>query len=142
MSPVQEASAYALQERCQLCGRVYTYRWNMIHCAVVAMLSWLSLSADSLESTASSVYAIFFFGGGGGGGGGGGVGIVDEGDGERGCWTFRVNDGGDGGRNGFLLCCLRKFQLKSLISSTTPWLNDRCFGSSVWPFDRRFTPGN
>jgi hypothetical protein len=30
----------------------------MIHCAVVAMLSWLSFSADSFESTASSVYAM------------------------------------------------------------------------------------
>lgn len=35
--------------------RMGAYRWNMIHCAVVAMLSWLSFSADSLESTASSV---------------------------------------------------------------------------------------
>ncbi len=39
------------------------YRWNMIHCAVVAMLSWLSLRAESLERTASSVYAMFAGGG-------------------------------------------------------------------------------
>lgn len=30
----------------------------MIHWAVVAMLSWLSFKADSLERTASSLYAI------------------------------------------------------------------------------------
>ena len=30
----------------------------MIHCAAVAMLSWVSLRADSLARTASSVYAM------------------------------------------------------------------------------------
>jgi hypothetical protein len=31
----------------------------MIHCAAVAMLSWLSFKAESLASTASSLYAMF-----------------------------------------------------------------------------------
>ncbi len=39
---------------CSIC----TYRWNIIHCAAVAMLSWLSLSAESRDITASSVYDI------------------------------------------------------------------------------------
>lgn len=34
------------------------YRWNMTHCATVTMLSCVSLSADNLARTPSSVYAI------------------------------------------------------------------------------------
>lgn len=36
-----------------------TYLWNIIHCAAVAILSWLSLRADSRARTESSVYAMF-----------------------------------------------------------------------------------
>ena len=36
------------------------YRWNIIHCATVTMLSWVSLSADSFARTASSEYAIVY----------------------------------------------------------------------------------
>lgn len=35
-----------------------TYLWNIIHCAAVAILSWLSLRAESLAKTASSLYAM------------------------------------------------------------------------------------
>jgi hypothetical protein len=38
-----------------VCVSVCAYRWNIIHCAAVAMLSWLSLRADSFASTASGV---------------------------------------------------------------------------------------
>ena len=49
---VKSADARKSQEK------LHTYRWNMIHCATVTMLSWVSLSAESLARTPSSVYAM------------------------------------------------------------------------------------
>lgn len=60
MSPVKRPKSVCTEVRkvwvSELIGLAYL--WNMIHCAAVAMLSWLSLRADSFASTASSLYAI------------------------------------------------------------------------------------
>lgn len=56
MSPTENLSAtFAIRMLWEIHHHSVAYRWNIIHWAVVAMLSWLSLSADSFESTASSV---------------------------------------------------------------------------------------